>query len=398
MIQLIGLNNNCSIEHREKLSITPGKIEAKTKKLLKICDECLIISTCNRTEIYFNAEDFSYKILEKIFEILDWDWDLKENVFHVADNKAVKHLMEVCSGFHSKILGEDQILGQIKEAYEKALTWKTIKHQLQRLFQFAITCGKEFRFKAELYKIPVSSASITIKESIKLGIKKFMIIGFGEVGKLCYKYIEDYNFEKLYIVVRNPNILNFSDERIKVIGFQDKYKYTEEVECIISCTSAPHVVLYENEIGDNKLTIFDLALPRDVDENIAKKPNVDLYDIDKISIKDDENKKKRREVMDKNRYIVESYVKEFLEWQKFRELSSHIKQMSDCGEYIYKKRYDTFKRKKNTKDNEELVRTLLKSTSDFYIHRAIDVLKEEMLKGRAEECLDILERIFIPEN
>ena len=109
--------------------------------------------------------------------------------------------MEVVCGFHSKILGEDQILGQVKTAYTEASKNKAVKGRLQRLFQQALACGKKFKDSSQLYKIPVSSAAIAAKEAMNKGCKSYMIIGFGTIGQLVLKYLKSY--EKIYIVVRN---------------------------------------------------------------------------------------------------------------------------------------------------------------------------------------------------
>jgi len=122
--------------------------------------------------------------------------------------------------------------------------------------------------------------------------------------------------------------------------------------------------------------------------------DVEILDIDHVSIMDDINKNKRKVIMNKNRYIVQSYLNEFIKWQKVREIVPQIKKIKNHGEEIFTERLEVFKNKKHTKDNEELAKVLLKSTSDAYINRAIEVLKEEQLKGSAKECMRIMERIF----
>ncbi len=102
--------------------------------------------------------------------------------------------------------------------------------------------------------------------------------------------------------------------------------------------------------------------------------------------------------MHKNKYIIEKYVGDFMEWQELREIDPHIKKLLKSGEKIYNARYESFKHKQHSKDNEKLAMTLLKSTSDAYINRAIEVLKEEQLKGRADECLRIVQKIFYPRD
>lgn len=398
MIQLIGLNSECTVEIREKLTIMPKHLEEIIRKLLNICEEVVIISTCNRTEIYFNTERYDQSKVVEIFKVLNWDLGLMKYTFHIKDNRVIEHLMEVVCGFHSKILGEDQILGQVKFASESSAEVNGVKGDLQKLFQIAITCGKRFKDESKLYKIPVSSSSIVVKEAIKKGLKRFMLLGFGDVGELTSKYILSSNFDELYIAVRNVDAVKIVDNRVKIISFEEKSKYYKDVDCIICCTSAPHTVVFQKDLPDKSFIIYDLALPRDVEEKVLAMPKIEVYDIDRISVIDDENRRKRKEIMENNKYIIERYVRKFIECMELKEVGPHIKKLKESGELIYHSRYKSFKNKQNAKDNEELAMTLLKSTSDAYVNRAIEVLKEEKLKGRADECLRIIEKIFYPQN
>lgn len=394
MLQLIGIKSNCTVEIREQLSIIPKHSERTINELLGLCKEVVVLSTCNRTEIYFDCEISDEGVVEEIFIRLGWNKEFINYIFRKKEEEVTKHLMELSCGFYSKILGEDQILGQIKKAYEEALKLKAVSRDLQRLFQLAITCGKEFRDKAELYKTPVSSSSIVVKEALTKGAKKFMVLGYGEVGQLTCKYILSSSFENLYIIVRNGSCIDITDDRIRVIPFEQRKYHYKDVDCIISCTSAPHTVVSKNDLPDKKLVIYDLAVPRDVDNEVASLEQVEVYDIDKISLIDDENKKIREQKMNEFKYIVDKYIKEYKDWQCIKEITPQITKIKITGEKIYSKRYNTFVNKKHTKDNEVLARTLLKSTSDAYVNKAIEVLKEEHLKGRGEECLKIIQRIF----
>lgn len=398
MIQLIGLHSKSTVEIREKLSIIPKHLGESIKKVSSICEEVVIISTCNRSEIYFNSQEYDDTKVEEIFKILNWDLNLIKYTYHIKGKRVAEHLMEVVCGFHSKILGEDQILGQVKCASESSVQNNGVNSDLQKLFQIAITCGKKFRDKSKIYKIPVSSSSIVVKEAINSGLRKFMLLGFGDVGELTLNYILNSDFDVLYIAVRNVEIVKVIDSRVKIISFEEKNNYYKEVECIICCTSAPHPVVLKKDLPDKKLIIYDLALPRDVEEKVFTMTKVVVYDIDKISAIDDENRKKRKELMHNNKYIIEKYVGDFLEWKELRKIDPHIKKLLKSGETVYYKRFESFKHKQHAKDNEELAMTLLKSTSDAYVNRAIEVLKEEQLKGRADECLRIVEKIFYPQN
>lgn len=392
MIQLIGLKHDVKLEIREKLSIIPKRQEKCLEALLNICEEAVILSTCNRTEIYFKSKDED--IVDKIFQALNWDKTLIKCVERFKDEKAIQHLMDVVCGFDSLLLGEDQILGQVRDAYEATKGSKSTTKELQRLFESAIACGKKFRTKSKISEIPVSSSSMVVKEAIERGHKNFMILGYGAVGELTSKYILEAKIDLLYIAVRDIDKVNINDSRVKMIPFNDIYKYYENVDCVISCTTAPHTVVHLKELPNKHLLLFDLAVPRDIEEIVSENPLYEVYDIDMLGDIHDANYKRREASMRNNRYIVDKAMKEYMEWKNIEELSPFIKKIKHNGEDVYKERLETFKHKKETKDNEKLAELLLKSTSNAFVNKAIEVLKEEHLKGRSKECVDIISRIF----
>ena len=398
MIGLIGIRKNTPLEIREKFIIKPKKHKEYMQELLKEMKEVVLLATCNRTEIYFNASFNEEELLKKIFDIFSWDYEYKQYIFITTSKDVYRHLFEVCCGFHSKILGEDQILGQVKDAYEEALNIKAVSLELHRLFQEAITCGKRFRKESKLFEIPVSSASIVVNEAISHGCTKFMIFGYGEVGQLTLKYLLSHGAKLIYLVVRNNKIKDeIYDERVKVIGFEEKNKYIDEVECLIGCTSAPHPVVKKSDINEegNKLIIYDLSVPRDVEKEVALLDRTEVYNIDTISYINDKNKKLRKEKMEENKHIMTKYLKEYEDWLKLRSISPKIKRLKALGNEISEKRIQTFSHKSNNEKDINLANKLIKSTSDFYINRAIEVIKEETLKGCGEECMKIIEKIFV---
>jgi glutamyl-tRNA reductase len=400
VIGLIGIKKNTPLEIREKFIIKAKKHNEYVEKLLKELQEVVILATCNRTEIYFNAssDKNGEELLKEIFEVFDWNYEYKSFIFINVNEDAYKHLFEVCCGFHSKILGEDQILGQVKDAYEESLNIKGVSLELHRLFQEAITCGKKFRRDAKLFEIPVSSASIVANEAIDHKCTKFMVLGYGEVGQLIMKYLLSHNVEVIYLAVRNNRIKDeICDERVRVINFEEKNNYIDEVECIIGCTSAPHPVVRRQDIkkdGD-KLIIYDLSVPRDIEKEVALLDRTEVYNIDTISRIDDKNKKLRKERMEEHTYIMTKYIKEYEDWLKIRSIAPTMKKLRDLGNEVSEKRIETFSHKSNEKKDIALADKLIKSTSDFYINRAIEVIKEETLKGCGEEWTKIIEKIFM---
>ena len=401
MIHLLGIKKNTPVEIREKLSLSPKKKKEYTKKLLDYFEEVVILSTCNRTEIYYNSSNNIDNEIEIIFKTLNWDINLKGNCFHLEEIDTVKHLMEVVCGFHSKILGEDQILGQIKDSYLASMEIGSAGHILQRLFQEAITCGKKFRTEGKLYEIPVSSASIAVSEALKNNVKNIMVIGYGEVGSLVVKYALSSNIESLNLIVRDINkVQSIDDNRVKVMTYDNGREIINNMDCVISCTSAPHLIIEKKHINEygNKIIIFDLAMPRDIDEGIKDYKRVKLYDIDEISSIDDENKNLRKNKMLEYKWIVKKAENEFLEWKRLREVSDFIKEMKLNSLEVIEERQKTLRNKCLNEKDIKVSEVLIKSTGDYYINRAIEVLKEEQLKGKGKECMSILEKIFLKKN
>ena len=400
MLHLIGIRKNVDIKIREKLALTFKKQVSALRELKEIFEEVVIISTCNRTEIYFsgNFNKNNERELKEIFTILEWDYWLMEYVFCSSDEYVAKHLFEVSCGFHSKILGEDQILGQIRAAYELGLEEGTINSKLLRLFQDAISCGKKFRNESRLYKIPVSSSSVAVSKALDEGAESMMIMGYGTISSLVVKYALSSQIKKLYVVVRDKDkTTDLKDSRITILDFTEIKSYINNIDAIISATTAPHTIIKKDDIEKQgkKLVIIDLALPRDVEEEVKEYDRVQLYDIDLISKLDSYNKNLRRDKMYEYKFLVDDYLTNYLEWLKLRDMSYYIKEFKENGDEVVQSRIKAFNRKSKNNEDLELAETLIKSTSDYYINRAIKVLKEERLKGREDQCLKILQEIFM---
>lgn len=398
MLGLIGIRKNVDINIRERLAIALSKQSKAVKELNKLYEEVVIISTCNRTEIYISGCLESEEDIRKIFEVLDWDISLLEYTFYLEGISVAKHLLEVVCGFHSKILGEDQILGQIKLAYELSLENKAIHTKLLRLFEEAISCGKKFRTESKLYEIPVSASSIAVKEVEEFGASSIMVLGYGTIGSLVVKYALGSKFNKVFIVVRNKGkVPDLKDDRVEILDFNEYKDVINEVDAVISCTAAPHVVIKNDYINDNgkEIMLIDLALPRDIDEALSQNERVTLLDIDTISKLDVDNKKLRNEKMNEYKFLVDEYLNEYKNWLNIREVTYYIHEMKNTGNSVIESRVKSFEHKCKDKRDIELATTLIKSTSDYYVNRAIKLLKEEKLKGRENECLNILKQIFM---
>lgn len=394
MLGLIGIKKGVDVSIREKLVISPRTKDLISNSLRNITDEFVILSTCNRTEIYFKGQGIDKEL---IFEVLNWDKSLLEYVFYIDGESAVKHLFELACGFHSRILGEDQILGQIRDAYLEGVEKGYIFSELMRLFEEAISCGKRFRSDTKLYEIPVSSSSIAVNKVIESKAEKLMVMGYGTIGKLVIKYALGTELKEINIVVRDKSkVEKITDQRVNILTYNEARERLNEMDGLISCTAASHLVVEKyhiNKEGKNILLI-DLSMPRDIDPQLQNYERVQLLDIDKISKLDDENKHLRVERMQKNKYIIDKYIKEYMNWLNLRCVTNYIKEFKDSGDFIVSHRVKSFENKCKNKEDAKLAEILIKSTADYYINRAIKVLKNEKAKGREEQCLRILMEIF----
>lgn len=394
MIQSIGVDHTLPIEIREKFSIVTKRIERYLNILDEAVYESVILSTCNRTEIFFIADEKSEDMRDTVFSIMGWDLELKKYTFYKDEKETIEHLMNLVCGFDSLIKGEDQILSQVKKAYEISLKNGTLGGEFSRLFKKVIRCGKEFRKEAKLYRIPISYSSISVKESIKRGCRRFMIIGYGEVGKLTLKYILPNDFDKIYIVAREGSDIDYFDPKVEFIDFSKREKYYKKTDCIISATSAPHTVVRKHEDLKNKL-IFDLAVPRDIEKDVSEIEGTEVFNIDRLDEMDHENQLERERIMNSHRYILDKYIKEFNDWKATKDIIPYILQMNEKKEEIVSRRHRSFVNKMETKNIEEYSHVLMESVANAYVNRAIEVLKEEYLKGNGEECIEMIKKIFI---
>ena len=242
---------------------------------------------------------------------------------------------------------------------------------------------------------------INVNKLLELNCKKVMVLGYGHMGKLAIKYLLQSNFEEIILVLRDISKANdISDKRVKIITFKEKNKYINYMDGIIACTSAPHSVVLESDImkTGNKIYCFDLAVPRDIDKEVLKLERIEGYNIDEISKIDDKNKVLRMERMNQYEYIINDSINEYIKWLELRKLSPEIKKIKENAERVYKRRLKTYINKSKDINESELVEKLLKSITNLYSNRAIEILKEEKLKGSEKECLQIIKKIFAQEE
>lgn len=326
-ISMIGIDHSrANIELREKFALTKSKVTFSLENIKNnySLDGVVIISTCNRFEIWVSnyIEDNLFKIIRNLFDL-----EVDEEFFITRTGLgAVEHLFKLTCGLESKILGEDQILSQVKESLFIAREIKVVDRVLEKLFQIAITSGKKVKTSIRLTPIDQSAATRTLELLKKTynDVSKItcLIIGNGEIGRLTAKVLENAGVKVTITIRQFKKGKSLIPKNCNGILYEDRIEYLKFCDVIISATLSPHNTLVYNDvikILDNRKRVFiDLAMPRDIDEGIGTIKDCELYNIDMLS-ENTENKqlKYQLEVVEK---ILKRYIDEFSDFYYYKDL------------------------------------------------------------------------------
>lgn len=326
-IAVIGVNHQTApIDIRERLSFT-RKSKAKAIEYFKRegIKELIILSTCNRSEIYIATEHSldDINLVKSFYRRFSKHDRIEEYLFVKCDRYAVEHIYNVAAGLDSLVLGEDQILGQVKCALDFSIEQKGSAKLLNELFKRAITCARFIKRELKISQNPLSISYIGIKflKEIypKLNGKIALIIGSGKMGQLALKYLSEENLDEIYITNRHhPKEYDVKKvfEGVNVIDYNDRYSMIESVDVIITATASPHLVIERDKIENTKeeLVILDFALPRDVDECVNDIDGVRLYDIDDFKKEAKKSNLKRQSLLKKANKFIDEDIAGFLKW------------------------------------------------------------------------------------
>jgi len=338
-IYVLGVNYKITpIEIREKLCFSEGNlIEALNDiKADRNVEECVILSTCNRSEVYIYSgnKNLDRKTIEQLLcnsKKID-PFIFKKYFYFYQGDAAIYHTFKVAVGLDSMVLGEDQILGQVKSAHRIAMDQKTSGAILNTLFRDAVTSAKAIKTNTKISQIPTSVASIAIRKVYDifggLESKNVLIIGLGQTGSLTVNQLKDYGAKKIYVTNRThgkaEDIAN-RYEAVEVVEYTKRYHYLDEVDIIISSTKSPHYTitadLAKSYIKSNKKRIFlDLSLPRDIDEDVKGIENTTYINIDDLKMNVLNNENRRYSEIKKAEEIIYHYILEFERWLENRML------------------------------------------------------------------------------
>lgn len=283
---------------------------------------CVVLCTCNRSEVYLSGGKAAIRALQEAVASVKAipQQELLKYLNIYSGDRATAHLFKVCCGFDSMVLGEDEILGQVRDAYQAALEKKDVDYELNVLFQRAIACAKRIRTDTRISTTPLSVATLVANEVFhfpKDGVKQVMIIGItGKMGTTIAKNILAKPGIQVTGTVRSHRaVLDFAPkgDRVKLVDYRDRYQYAADMDIVISATTSPHYTITRDEFSramgegeaERPRLLIDLAVPLDMDPEAARLPGVTLRDIDYFDTLSRNNEQIRLKELDRARAIME---------------------------------------------------------------------------------------------
>ena len=343
----IGLNHHTApVEIRERVAFAPERLSIDLQQLVKVQDvqEAAIVSTCNRTEIYCNLEGNNFS------ELLRWLENthgiersaLEPYLFSHSERDAVKHLLRVCSGLDSLVLGEPQILGQMKSAWQSAENEGTLGRHLNRLFQHAFTVAKKVRSDTAIGSSPVSVAFAAVQLSKQifgdLSGKTALLLGAGETAELAMRHLHGQGVERLIVVNRTlANAESLAAEfGARAVPLTELHSVMHLADILIASTGSPLPVFGKGAVESaikkrrrQPMLMVDIAVPRDIEAEVGELDDVFLYTVDDLEHIVDEGRRSRQEAADEAEEIIEHQTEEFMSWQRSLQAVDTVRAVRD---------------------------------------------------------------------
>lgn len=392
----LGLNHNSApVDIRERAVVTAERLDEALESLRRAQSirEATILSTCNRTEIYCHQEDPSPQ------GVIRWMCDyhqlpsssIRPFLYQHPDRKAVSHAFRVAAGLDSMVLGEPQILGQMKDAFTAAREHGTTGKILNRLFQQTFTVAKEVRSNTEIgaNAVSVAYAAVSLARTIfsDLSRKTVLMIGAGETIELTARHFKNAGVRQLIVANRT---VDRARELGAIFGadpipLSDLPARLHEADIVISSTASTLPILgkgtVEHALKERRhkpVFMVDLAVPRDIEPQVGDLSDVYLYAIDDLRSVVDENLETRKAAARDAEKIIESQTREFMRWLQTLDSVPTIRSLHNKLDCISSEEIGKATRRLNAGDDpEQVIRNLARSLSRKFAHKPVEGLNRD---------------------
>jgi glutamyl-tRNA reductase len=409
-----GINHKTApVDIRERVAFAPENLTEALKDLVSRASiqEAAIVSTCNRTELYC---DYGSTPQGEI-AIVDWfreyhkleKQDIEPYIFLHPDQEAVRHMLRVASGLDSLVLGEPQILGQIKEAYSTATAAGTMGGQLDRLFQHTFSVAKQIRTDTAIgaSAVSVAFAAVSLAKQIFSNFPQqtALLIGAGETIELAARHLHQNNIGRMIIANRTvENAHSLAEEfGAYAIALPEIAKHLAEADIVISSTASPLPVLGKGSVESalkkrkhKPILMVDIAVPRDIEAEVSNLNDVYLYTVDDLQDIIQEGLRSRQEAAQQAEEIIDTEVSHFMHWLQSLNAVSTIRAMRDNAEA---QRNEELERAlsllQSGKDPEQVLAELANRLTNKLIHTPSVQLKKAGYDNR-DDIFDTARELF----
>ncbi len=399
----VGLNHKTApVDIRERITFGPDIIVGALKSLMRVpgVHEAVILSTCNRTELYCAASaDARAPVQHWVSEFHGVDPAMTlPYLYSHEDGAAVRHLQRVSSGLDSLVLGEPQILGQVKSAFNTASDAGTAGKLLGRLFQHSFSVAKQVRTDTQIGSSPVSVAfaAVSLAKQIfsNLHEQTALLIGAGETIELAARHLHQQGVRSMIIANRTVARAERLAEQFggEAIGIDRLADHVARGDIVISSTASPIPVLgkgtVESALKKRKhrpIFMVDIAVPRDIEAEVGELDDVYLYTVDDLEEVIEENRRSRLEAAEEAEEIIAAQTDEFLAWLRAQD-ASHV--IRDCRRQAEAHRDEVLIRALRMLDNgkppEEALRFLANTLTNKLLHAPSSQLRQAAADGQAD--------------
>jgi len=414
-IAILSVNHQTApVEIREKVAFSDKELSQALGKLNTIdeVDSCVILSTCNRSEVYAivnssSPESILTEYLSSAHSISTEELTPYLSYFEGSD--AIEHICHVATGLDSLVLGEPQILGQLKEAYHSAKESNTLDKLLEKLFQHAFSTAKKVRTDTNIGSSPVSVAYCAVKLSEKifsdLSQQTVLLIGAGEMIELCAQHLNQKNVKRM--IIANRTIENAqkiaSKYKAKPTSLKQFSSIIHEADIIISSTGATVPIigkgLIETALKLRKhkpIFILDIAIPRDIEPEVSQLDDVFLYTVDDLKqVVDNNISNRQKEKSLAEKVIIEQNL-HFLKWLNSLPNEQVVQSYRDSAFEIKQKAVDNALNKlKKGSDSEAIIKELADQLTNKLLHTPFNNIKQNSLEqlNHCEGCVPIINKV-----
>ena len=417
MLILVGSNHRSApISVRERMSFPLEQLPEAHARLARMPEiaEALILSTCNRVEILARAPLGGGEGLAALKTFLAEQHrlsleEIDRYTYQLVGDDAVKHLFSVASGLDSMIMGEPQILGQVKQAYQAAREHRTLGPVLDRLLQHGLATAKKVRTETGISRnaVSVAFAAVELARRIFGDLKgrSALLLGAGKMGDLVGKHLVANGVAELVVCSRTYThaVVHAQAMGGRAVLWEEGLQRIGAADIVVSCTGAPHQILSRKDIarairGRRKgpLFLIDIAVPRDIDPAANELDNVYLYDIDGLQGVVESNIEERRIAAERAKRLIAVEVASFSRWRQTQAVAPAIVSLRATLLGVGEREIARFRRRLGVLDEEQerAVEALTRSVIQKILHRPIRRLRQSAERGDAVECTRLLEEIF----